>query len=116
MEEIIFDQAEDWENRILCSDESCIGVIGPDGKCKECGKAYEDKLTAPASAGEIAIASDLEKTSAIETKQDKDAADSSGETNTAEDWENRILCSDESCIGVIGPDGKCKECGQPRKE
>lgn len=29
-----------WENRRLCSDESCIGVIGPDGRCKECGKPY----------------------------------------------------------------------------
>ena len=29
-----------WENRILCSDESCIGVIGPHGQCKECGKPY----------------------------------------------------------------------------
>jgi len=38
MEEIIFDADEDWENRVLCSDEACIGVIGPDGKCKECGK------------------------------------------------------------------------------
>ena len=28
----------DWENRTLCSDGNCIGVIGPDGKCKECGK------------------------------------------------------------------------------
>ncbi|MGD9212518.1 MAG: hypothetical protein PVI90_17175, partial [Desulfobacteraceae bacterium] len=32
----------DWENRILCADENCIGVIGPDGKCKECGKIYEE--------------------------------------------------------------------------
>mgnify|MGYP000054800188 FL=1 len=31
----------DWENRILCRDESCIGVIGADGRCKECGKPYE---------------------------------------------------------------------------
>ena len=29
------------------------------------------------------------------------------------DWENRTLCVDESCIGVIGPDGRCKECGKP---
>ncbi len=29
-----------WEDRILCSDGACIGVIGPDGKCKECGKPY----------------------------------------------------------------------------
>lgn len=32
--------ADDWKNRILCSDESCIGVIGPDGRCKECGKPH----------------------------------------------------------------------------
>ena len=32
---------DDWENRILCSDENCIGVIGPDGRCKECGRPYE---------------------------------------------------------------------------
>ncbi|MGB5217396.1 MAG: hypothetical protein WBN66_03760 [Smithella sp.] len=38
MTEISFDQNEDWKKRILCSDESCIGVIGSDGKCKECGK------------------------------------------------------------------------------
>ena len=31
----------DWESRTLCSDESCIGVIGSDGRCKECGKLYE---------------------------------------------------------------------------
>jgi len=31
----------DWENRTLCSDESCIGVIGPGGRCKECGKVIK---------------------------------------------------------------------------
>ena len=44
MVKIIFDADEDWEKRILCSDEACIGIIGPDGKCKECGKVYEGKL------------------------------------------------------------------------
>jgi hypothetical protein len=24
--------------RRLCSDESCIGIIGPDGVCTDCGK------------------------------------------------------------------------------
>ena len=33
---------DEWENRILCVDESCIGVIGPDGRCKECGKPYKE--------------------------------------------------------------------------
>ena len=31
-----------WEQRVLCRDESCIGIIGPDGKCKECGLANEE--------------------------------------------------------------------------
>lgn len=26
-------------NRVLCSDGNCIGVIGPDGRCKVCGRA-----------------------------------------------------------------------------
>jgi hypothetical protein len=33
----------DWESRQLCSDESCIGVIGPDGRCNECGMPFKDK-------------------------------------------------------------------------
>jgi hypothetical protein len=32
--------ASDWDSRRLCSDGSCIGVIGPDGRCKECGRPY----------------------------------------------------------------------------
>jgi len=30
-------------------------------------------------------------------------------------FENRVLCSDGNCIGVIGPDGRCKVCGLPYK-
>ncbi|MDR1085231.1 MAG: zinc ribbon domain-containing protein [Deltaproteobacteria bacterium] len=26
------------KKRQLCSDESCIGIIGPDGVCTDCGK------------------------------------------------------------------------------
>ena len=31
----------EWEKRTLCGDPACIGVIGPDGRCKECGRLYE---------------------------------------------------------------------------
>jgi len=30
----------DFENRILCSDGTCIGVINEQGVCKVCGKPY----------------------------------------------------------------------------
>jgi len=104
MVEIIFDKTEDWEQRTLCSDESCIGTIGEDGKCKECGKPYEGELPPRSVPGNEQIAATDEKKPDIP------------ETDTPDDdWDRRILCSDESCIGVIGPDGRCKECGKPSK-
>ena len=99
MTEIIFDENEDWEKRVLCSDESCIGTIGPDGKCKECGKAYDGKLP-EGNINEIVHELSPEKQVSSDDQAD-------------EDWDKRVLCSDGSCIGVIGPDGKCKECGKP---
>lgn len=32
----------DLENRILCSDETCTGVIGENGICGVCGKPHQD--------------------------------------------------------------------------
>ncbi len=45
----------DWEQRTLCRDESCIGVIGPDGRCKECGLAFENEGLEEASAKPSAV-------------------------------------------------------------
>jgi hypothetical protein len=33
----------DFKDRVLCSDGTCTGVIGPDGRCKTCGKPYFDE-------------------------------------------------------------------------
>jgi len=101
MTEIIFDENEDWEKRVLCSDESCIGVIGPDGQCKECGKPYEGLL--PEGHGI--------QTAAPAPAEEPEAAPADAIVSD-DDWDQRVLCSDGACIGVIGPDGKCKECGR----
>ena len=102
---------QDWENRILCSDESCIGVIGPDGRCKECGRPYEGELPGTFSATPPA-AEDEEQRQQDSDIDDHPAPDD--ETAASDDeWAQRRLCSDENCIGVIGPDGRCKECGKP---
>ena len=91
-----------WENRILCSDESCIGVIGADGRCKECGKPYQQPP-------------DEQRDSAQSPAVLQADPDERPTPRSDDGWENRILCSDESCIGVIGADGRCKECGKPYK-
>jgi len=85
----------DLENRELCPDGSCIGVIGPDGRCSECGRS---RTQAEAGADpESAAGGDA-------------PLESPEEAFDAE----RELCPDGSCIGVIGPDGLCKECGRAR--
>ena len=109
----------DWDRRILCSDGNCIGVIGPDGRCKECGKPYEGELpegesrNSETSASIPAAEIPEEKSVANESapKQADDAHDDS--TVDESDWDRRVLCSDGNCIGVIGPDGRCTECGKP---
>ncbi len=102
MTEIIIDENEYWEKRTLCSDESCIGVIGPDGKCKECGKVY---------AGDLPAGHDTSSVQTVTSEEQKPV--SSADAHCDDDWDKRVLCSDGACIGVIGPDGKCKECGKP---
>ncbi|HON58979.1 MAG TPA: hypothetical protein P5040_02210 [Smithella sp.] len=98
MTEILFDENGDWDKRVLCSDEACIGTIGPDGRCRECGKPYQGVLP------------EGKQHTALNTAPSGQQAGDDGVTD--EDWDNRVLCPDESCIGVIGPDGKCKECGK----
>lgn len=89
------------EGRVLCPDDACIGVIGPDRKCKVCGAAYagdepigEEAAAAPPSASP---ASELTPESPLEPSADPD---------------ERVCCTDESCIGIIGADGKCGTCGK----
>jgi len=94
----------DWDNRRLCSDDSCIGVIGPNGRCKECGKLSS------AEAGDVPSAAVVAVPAAVPGTRFK-ATVVAGKAD--DDWESRRLCGDENCIGVIGPDGRCKECGRP---
>jgi len=104
----------DWENRTLCSDESCIGIIGPDGLCKECGKPFEGefKPVTPAEGPEENFDESAEVFEDIPDDHSDENPDDHPDDHTDDDWGNRTLCVDESCIGVIGPDGRCKECGK----
>ena len=100
----------EWEQRKLCRDESCIGVIGPDGRCKECGLPFEE-----GPYDETKAEPAIENLEEVATEEElEEVAESGAEKSDADlEWEQRKLCVDESCIGVIGPDGRCKECGKP---
>ncbi|VEN72590.1 conserved hypothetical protein [Candidatus Desulfarcum epimagneticum] len=107
---------EEWERRRLCPDGGCIGVIGPDNRCRECGAVSDE----PPPAG---IAAGAEKDDAPKepVEKNRDGETEAGAASDPEkgleapedlDWENRCLCPDGHCIGVIGPDGRCRECGK----
>ena len=106
----------EWDQRILCSDGNCIGIIGAEGRCKVCGMPYDGDLPSlidEANTDDDGLdSSPADQQMAVEDPPvGDDSAD--GSDGPEDTWENRTLCADESCIGVIGPDGRCKECGKP---
>lgn len=95
------DQEFDPRRRRLCPDGSCVGVIGDDGKCRECGA-----VDAGWTAENNAAPSDADKPTEIEAAAPAGDVDHSGFDSS------RRLCSDGTCLGLLGPDGRCNECGQ----
>jgi hypothetical protein len=106
-EEISADADPDLDNRVLCPDGSCIGVIGPDGLCKVCGKHGELPVPKPERPAADSAPSADSAPFAGPAADTKDSADESA------DLRDRRLCSDGNCIGVIGTDDRCKVCGKP---
>ena len=107
------DEDLDWKNRRLCVDGNCIGTIGPDGRCKECGKPYEE---VPEDGKDPVPPPAEQETEIPETDTADPVPEAVLSDDEDDDWANRRLCPDGNCIGVIGPDGRCKECGRPAEE
>jgi hypothetical protein len=97
---------EAWDDRALCPDDNCIGVIGESGCCSVCGRRGEGSP-------------ELAQRRADSPRRDSDTppdaalsdAERSSEAEGEDGFSDRELCPDESCIGVLSPDGVCKVCG-----
>jgi hypothetical protein len=103
--------------RLLCSDGACVGVIGSDGTCKVCGRVapnWGDER----NRGLVTDDHDHDEDEDLEDDdEDDDEVDDEVEDRGPlgpgdEGWEDRKLCPDDSCIGVIGDDFACKVCGR----
>ena len=107
----------EWDNRVLCSDGNCVGTIGPDGKCRVCGLAYEGELNSKPEEMDKDT-SDVEPIRWTQPDENEEKTPTAVDSDTQEthefddEWDSRVLCSDGTCIGTIGPDGKCRECGK----
>ncbi|MBL0213098.1 MAG: hypothetical protein IPQ07_04395 [Myxococcales bacterium] len=131
----------EWDERVLCPDGGCVGVIGADGLCKVCGRAAtnwgnERDRGLQADAADDDEDEDLDDEDDDDDYEDDDSDDpDDDDDDDGEDddpgpldaldpstpsligapaeWNERRLCKDGACIGVIGPDGICKVCGKP---
>lgn len=132
----------EWNERRLCVDGACIGLLDDDGLCKVCGTAgskakpgsatTKPRPATPLSANPVPATADDDD---ADDEADDDEADddealeaaASELASSAEDGEvasiapavgidadleDRKLCPDGACVGVIGADGHCKVCGK----
>lgn len=127
-----------WEERRLCPDGSCLGVVGADGACNECGRVDPEAarlLDARAAAkgeakGEPKREPKRELSGeAVDSGESDGEGDGDGEEGgtdggaagsravgarggeLGDDWQRRQLCEDGACIGVV-IDGRCNTCGK----
>ena len=113
------DEDGDLGDRVLCVDGACIGVVGADGRCKVCGTVnpdYEPPGTAADTSADLedeGDESDEDEDEDGDEDGDEDEETSGAGLDDPLDFENRVLCSDGACVGVIGSDGRCRECGKP---
>ena len=115
---------DDFTQRRLCPDGACTGIIGPDGRCTECGRLVEPANPKPSDAekGPTTAPDDSADTSpdepTLQTAQSNEQTHSTDESGGGEgdDFAERRLCPDGSCTGIIGPDGRCTECGRLAEE
>lgn len=126
--------APNTNERQLCSDGACIGVIDDNGRCKVCGVApnscdddhdhdedhqatrdEDRKLCADGACVGVIGDNGKCKVCGLGSESD-DEADEDDEPDGAdhrdEGYESRKLCHDGACIGVIGSNGRCKVCGK----
>ncbi|KIX13251.1 zinc ribbon domain-containing protein [Dethiosulfatarculus sandiegensis] len=79
-DDFTFDPSE----RIACSDGLCIGIIGPDGKCTECGKPYK-----PEVASEEPLDTVQEETNSQPEEKKEEESDSEPEKKQEEEPNSR---------------------------
>jgi hypothetical protein len=76
--------AYDPSKRIACSDGLCIGIIGPDGKCTECGKPYKPEVAAEEPLDTVQEESNPEPETKQQTEADSEAEKTASEESDSE--------------------------------
>lgn len=113
-EQLSLDEDFDPDDRVLCPDEACIGILDASGRCKECGAQGSSELGAkrPADDSTADLPGEEDEAAAAAVSSSLSSADSPAADADDDDFADRQLCSDPLCIGVLDTAGRCKECGR----
>lgn len=114
-----------FDERSLCPDGACLGVVEENGRCSVCGK-FDKKVGMGTKDSSGKKAEEAEEEESYRGRSIKEDVKTEEEDIGAEDLKiepyasggsgfepDRKVCSDGSCIGIIGKNGTCKECGKP---
>lgn len=89
------------EERILCPNENCIGLLAETGICTICQQSFStDQVIHKNKVSEEVVFGINEPFPSQETKTLVDTSS----------LEERQLCNDENCIGLV-ENKRCKVCG-----
>lgn len=102
---------EEFLHRQLCPDGTCIGLLDAQGVCKECGMVGGVSTTDPRLRGFKKEDVPTPVADEVDTDEATDETLAGTADDLPEDFGDRRLCPDGSCIGVVGSDGVCGECG-----
>ena len=108
-----------WDERVLCPNQACIGVLGSDGRCPQCGATDDVTRVAAQSPADDGDADDDDADDGDAGDGDADDVSSAGAAipvidayrREPADWSVRELCADGACIGVVHG-GVCNACGR----
>ncbi len=106
-----------FEERVLCDDGMCTGVVARDGRCGTCGRLHE--LAPNDDAHVLGAAHDAATNDAAtndEATNDGAANDEAAlpeATNDETDDDAREPCDDGLCTGVLNAERVCGTCGRP---
>jgi hypothetical protein len=96
------------DDRQLCADGGCLGIV-VDGKCNVCGLGG---ASAPSSATAPRDSGSGHPGVVAPPSSGNEMVSEGGHIDETFDDEERQLCPDGACTGLLGKDGKCKECGR----
>jgi hypothetical protein len=111
---------DDFAHRELCPDGGCIGVLGPDGRCKVCGTIGPGAVADPRLVHRVADSdddpddsdeNDHENENENENENDNENENENETASVDGELADRELCPDGACLGVLGSDRRCKICG-----